>query len=91
MDNCAECENGDECITCDSNYVNINKKCFLQIENCKKYNDEGKCIRCELGYRVSGNGIVCESRIENCENFDSSSFTCNGCETNYILYDNLCY
>ena len=91
MDNCAECENGDECITCDSNYVNINKKCFLQIENCKKYNDEGKCIRCELGYRVSGNGIGCESGIENCENFDSSSFTCNACETNYILYDNLCY
>ena len=73
--------------------LNCNMSGYCYDEKCTKCRSSeiGMCDRCELGYRVSGNGIVCESRIENCENFDSSSFTCNGCETNYILYDNLCY
>ena len=89
LDNCIECANGEECITCHSDYVNINQKCFLKIENCKRYNDEGKCERCVIGYKIYGSGSGCEIGIENCDVFNNS--TCITCENNYILSDNLCY
>ena len=91
MENCLKCENGEECITCDPEYTNINQKCFLKIENCKRYNDEAKCERCVLGYKVSGNGMSCDSGIEYCNDFNIDGFICNECENNYILSDNLCY
>ena len=91
MDNCQKCENGLECIICNSNYVNVNKKCFLEIENCTKYDDNGKCSRCLIGFKVSEGRNGCERGIEDCEDFDSEKFICNSCKNNFRLSQNLCY
>ena len=92
IDNCQECTNGSECITCKEGYFkfeNNNNKCFLTIDKCREYDSSGKCINCDPGYVTNESGTICKIGIENCIGVDSGQ--CTTCEENYRLSNNNCY
>ena len=93
MDNCDECENDYECINCNSEYITINKNCFIKIQNCEDYDDNGNCNRCILGYKVGGSGDICEEENVGCEDFNNIQSICNKCIDGYRKsnINSLCY
>ena len=53
INGCYNCSNFLECNTCKTGYYKSNNnKCFLIIENCSNYDEEGKCTECILGYEI---------------------------------------
>ena len=91
LENCIECLNESECITCKSNdYILTNKKCFLKIPLCLDYDDNGKCIECKIGYKVDENENICKIGIGQCIQVDENG-SCTTCEDNYRLSNNKCY
>ena len=88
---CLNCDNGEECLQCDSSSILQNQKCIEIIEHCEEYSDDGKCIKCESGFKVKGSDNSCEVGSEGCKTFNAQENTCSECETNYRLSGNLCY
>ena len=93
IDNCKECSNDSECITCKEGYsksTKNNNKCFLSINKCKEYDDFEKCTKCELGYEAFGNGTICKIGIDKCIEVDNNGY-CTKCEENFILSNYKCH
>ena len=91
IDNCKECSNDLECITCKEGYSKLeNNKCFLSIDKCKEYDISGKCTKCELGYETFEEGTICKIGIDKCIEVDNNGH-CTKCEDNYRLSNNICY
>jgi proprotein convertase subtilisin/kexin type 5 len=73
--NCAKCENANDCIDCTSNTFLYNKTCYT---DCPKstYKDV-----------VSKKCAPCSSHCEYCTNGE----TCTGCENGYYLKNGICF
>ena len=91
IDNCDHCDNGSECIDCNSAYVLKNGNCFNKIEFCVDYDDNGYCIQCQNMYIIKEDDHTCKKGTEGCENFDEANDRCLECNEDYRLSNGLCY
>ena len=91
IENCNECNNNYECLDCSDNYVLQYHKCFKEIEYCNNYGEDGKCIGCDIGYKVKSNTNSCERGEIGCADFDETNNICNTCEVNYTKIKGICY
>ena len=77
LKNCDICSNGHSCEVCSNGYIYINNKCIKQIENCKEYDENGICNKCDNNF-----GFKKEDRNE-CINIESLN--------KYYTKDNISY
>ena len=68
LPNCDTCSNDQICEKCSRGYTYINNKCIKLVENCKEYNENGICYKCNDNF-----GFNKEDRNEctNIENFNT--------------------
>ena len=80
-------ENNIICKECSKGYLEIMNGCYYEIENCIEYDKKNYnliCVDCKSGFRLYSNECVPE--IENCIEY-SSSFSCEKCDSKYILFE----
>ena len=101
VNNCKECENGNnqKCKTCDDNYL-LNKnsnQCKLKCiaDNCKECEDNSAniCKECENGYLLNNIGeciLDDKCKIDNCKTCTEDLNICQECNDGYLLINNEC-
>lgn len=90
--------NGDSCIECAANYLNVAGVCILITDldsNCKTFDPNSKdlpyaiCEECVLGYYLDKDNTVCAPIdtiiYPNCNQFDKVIQKCTGCISDFML------
>lgn len=79
------------CESCNTGYIlsATVKRCFLIIQWCLAYSDQGLCLQCQNGYTLSSNGLSCSSvSVPAC--YAQSGSVCNRCQYRYYLSSQMC-
>ena len=76
-------KNNEMCITCPENYKMVNQKC-IEKNTCKKKESNGKCKKCNDGYKLNVDSNTCKF-ISACRQLDTSQNNCLECEDGYIM------
>ena len=93
---CKECDNSNNCKTCEIGYYPDEIGGCTYTENCK-YSLRGECLLCREDYILIGNAIklckyIFSENLMNCEEINYSTGLCNNCSESYYKNskDNKC-
>ena len=93
---------GVTCLNCEDNFLNVGGVCLVigsLDPNCKIFDQASKdlpyalCQECNLGFYLDDNNTICtlidNAKYPNCNKFDKTTESCQGCVTNFMLVSHL--